>query len=661
LRPEWIYANFTSMKFTRSAILILCAMLLSCSQPRITSTAEAPGVDKSPVEETRDIETIAIAGTNDIHGALAPMEMKTREATGVPGTPYLAGGVAYLASYIKILRDELGPKLLWLDAGDEFQGTIESNPNHGAAMVGFFNAAGLNAAAIGNHEFDFGAEAPDTTDRLSSLKHRMLEAKYPYLAANIADKATGELEQFPNTFPSKIFPVGRVKVGVIGLSTVDTPRTTLPTNVEPLSFTSLHDATVREAAELRKQGADVVVVTAHAGTFCDLSHAPQGHALRKPTDIQGACKDEEIARLIKSLPPGTIDGVISGHTHSLIHHWIAGVPVVQAGSSGRYFNVLYLTYDLLHHQLLADRSRIEGPIPICPAVFQNQADCNGDRPAPPAAKGGRGPLITPEFHRIAVHVDSHIEKLLAPTFAEADLTKNKVYGQAATSLEHNRYAEAPLGNLLADSIRAAAKSDFAFMNAGGIRADIEQGPITYGEIFRVSPFDNTIVILKLTGKQVRTLIRIAESGARGFPPVSGMQLKLIHPDSDAPSDDLNGDGHIDTWEINRLLEIRLPNGELLNDRKEYTLATLDYLVLGGDDMGWIMPQLNHGDKKPDFTGVIVREALASYISELTKRDGAVNGPTSPLVNSAAPRIVFQKVAKKAGKHSRRKRRHKAAA
>jgi 5'-nucleotidase len=557
--------------------------------------------------------------------------------------------------------------MLWLDAGDEYQGTIESNPNRGQAMVRFLNAAGLSAAAIGNHEFDFGADpaSPNQSgDLLGSLKARMREAQYPYLSANIVDTATGQLDPFPNTEPSHLFTVGELKVGVIGLSTIDTPKTTLPMNVKTLTFAPLHDAALKQAAALRAQGAQIVVIDAHAGAFCDLTHGNQGHLLRKPTDAQGVCRPEdEMTKLIKSLPAGTVDAVVSGHTHSIIHHWMregadgadavpSNVPVIQGGANGRYFNIIYLTYDLKNQKILNDRTRIEGPIPVCPAVFGNQGDCNGDRPAP---KNGRGELITPQFHRVAIHADSDVSSVLRPYFEQADRTKNEVVGQAATHLSANRGGEGALGNLFADAIRESARADFALMNAGGIRADLEQGPITFGEVFRSSPFDNSIVTIRLSGKQLKNILRVAESGARGFPPVSGLVLKLIHPETDAPSNDLNGDGRIDPWEINRLLEAKLPDGRPVDDRKEYTLAMIDFLVLGGDDFAWPMSQID--PKQIQYTGILTRDALSNHIRELTARDGAVNSPSHPLVSATEARLVFIKTTKKA-KTRKRRRKHK---
>ena len=257
-----------------------------------------------------------------------PIPSRTRETEGTPSISYDAGGVAYLASQIGILRSEWGTRLLWLDAGDEFQGTIESNSQQGAPMVEFFNLEGLDAAAIGNHEFDFGPE-PGTqgpgADPLGTLKLRLKEAKYPYLAANISDASSGKLAELPNVFPSRMLRAGNLNVGVIGLSTTETPKTTRATNVQGLRFTSLQDAVLREAASLRSAGAAIVVIDAHVGLKCEPGASPTGHSMRKSADPQGDCgSQDEMVKLLKDLPPGTVDAVVAGHSHQIVHHWIAG-------------------------------------------------------------------------------------------------------------------------------------------------------------------------------------------------------------------------------------------------------------------------------------------------------------------------------------------------
>lgn len=625
---------------------VLVTLLNSCATQRSATPndREADAISKS----SSNTESIVILGTNDIHGTILPITLKSKDT---PPVSYESGGVAYISSYVKKLRADLGSRFLWLDAGDQFQGSIESNMNLGSAMVQFYNTAGLTASAIGNHEFDFGADPSTNPDRVSSLKNRMLEAHYPYLAANVYNANSGELEPFPNSAPSRIFQAGKLKVGVIGLSTVDTPTTTRPENVTKLKFGSLKEATIREAAKLRDEGANVVVITAHAGLFCDLAHTPPGHLMRKPKDPQGECRDkEEMVDLLKSLPPATVDAVVSGHTHSLVYHYVAGIPVIQGGANGRYLNLIHLTYDFDKHRVVPERTRIEGPIAVCPKVFANQGDCNGDRPAPSV---GRGPLITPIFRREEMLADNRVLEALAPAIKAADQVRNEVYGKADRRMDPERYKESPLGNLVADALRDTAKADFAITNSGGIRAPIDEGPITYGAIFRSVPFDNELVVLSLSGKQLKQVLRVGESGSRGFHSVSGLNLKLISPDADAPADDLNGNGKIEPWEINRILEVSHSDETPIDDRKTYTLATLDYLTSGGDDYGWVMSQIPEEARK--HTGIMVRDAVAGYVRKVSASQGAINSVQHPLVDPNHLRMTFVKP-KPEPKHKRKKRR-----
>ena len=634
--------------------LSISMLLISCS----TGTKPAAQPEEIPVSGG-DFETVVIAGTNDIHGSLAPIPLRTRETEGHSPTSYEAGGAAMLGAYLEEFRQEFGSRFLWLDAGDEFQGSIESNSVQGASMVDFFNSLELKAAAIGNHEFDYGSEKmvsqQPSTDLLGALKARMKQAHYPYLTANTYDRNTGKLVEFPNTFPSVILNAGRVKVGVIGLTTLDAATTTLPEYVRSLKFGELKDAALREARKLREEGAQVIVLDAHAGLQCDPGRTP-GYRIRKPTDPQGECaSSDEIVQLLTSLPPGTVDAVVSGHTHTIVHHWVSGVPVIQGGASGRYTNLIYLTYDLKEHKLVSDRSRIEGPIPICPLVFQNQGDCNGDRPAP---KSGRGPLVAPRFHGKVLSPDPKTAALLKPVFEKSAQLKAEVVGHAARPIEHRRTQESELGNLVADAIRAATHSDFALMNSGGIRISFDAGPITFGEVFRALPFDNSLVVLTLKGSQLKAILRVAESGSRGFPAVSGLRLRLLDLKADAPSSDLNGDGKIEPWEINRLIEAReasLPDGELIQDHKTYTLATLDFLLMGGDDMEWPMSRISK--EQIHMTPILTRDAVINYI-KAAGPNYAFNSADHPLVSPTDPRLKFETPKSKATKGKKAKRSHR---
>jgi 5'-nucleotidase len=625
-----------------AATLLLLALGSACATggaPVETGSGEVATVEKG----AGGLETVVIVGTNDIHGTLAPLPQKTREKEGVEPVAYQVGGAAMLASYLKTLRQELGSRLLWLDAGDQWQGSIDSGIRQGAPVVAWMSRLGLDAAAVGNHEFDFGLEA---------FRARLGEASYPYLAANLVDRSTGKAPEIGNLHAARMLKAGGVRVGVIGLATLDTPRTTRASHVAGLEFTDLKDATLRESRRLREEGAEIVVLTAHVGLDCGASRSRPGPQLRKPTDPQAECEPaSELVRLLKSVPAGTVDAVVAGHSHRIVHHWVAGIPVIQAADRARYLNLIYLTYDRAGKKVLAERTRIEGPIPVCPAVFRNQGDCNGERAAP---REGRGPLVPPRFRGRELGPDAETRRMLEASFAASEPEKRRRIGEVAAPIEHSRTGESAGGNLMADAVLAASPgADFALVNTGGVRSDLEKGALDYEQLFRYFPFDNAVSRVKLTGKELKLLLRIAESGARGFPSVAGLRLRLIEPRTEAPSSDLDGNGRIEPWEINRLLEAASArDGRPLEDARTYELATYDFLVTGGDDWGWFIKRVPSERITVD-TGISVREALASYIGAA----GPLNSAERPLLSASDPRLKFEKPPKKSRKarRSRRKR------
>jgi len=623
-------------------LVILLSILASFGQMSCTSVPHDPSKGDQELQSSLgDLQRLVILGTNDIHGALAPVSLKSREPDGGPSVDYTAGGAAILAGYVRAIQEEYGQRLLWLDSGDEFQGSIESNMEQGAPVVQVLNGLGLQAAAVGNHEFDFGLEA---------LKARMSEALYPYLAANIFQKGTKTLASFPNTRPRTIFTLGGIRVGVIGLTTQDTPTTTRTHNVRELDFGDLKSTTLSEAASLRREGAQVIVLNAHVGLKCERGRVYPGHSFRKPTDPQGECGEkDELVRLLKSLPAGTVDAVVAGHSHQIVHHWVAGVPVIQGGASGRYLNLIHIAFDPVSGKVVREKSQIEGPIPVCERIFKNQNDCNGDRPPP---RNGRGPLVESNFRGRTIEPDPSIVKLLEPVFLRSEAESKRRIAEAARPLEHERYRESAMGNVITDAFRDATGAQIAIMNSGGIRSPLEQGPITYGDVFRALPFDNALMTMKLTGDELKLLLRIIYSGSRGFPSVSGLKLRVIDPAFEAPGNDLNGNGKTEAWEVNRLIDARLASSpDDLKSKQHYTIATIDFLATGGDDWGWFMNQIPK-DRILGDTGMLMRDAVVRYL----EKAGTINDSRHPAISATEPRIKLEKKAKKGKKKGGRKRR-----
>lgn len=616
-------------------LAIPVALLLGCASSPTSGPRGGEGAPARP----GDVETVILVGINDVHGALAPVQARTRDAAGIEALDYVRGGGAMFAAHVEALRAEHGAeRVLLVDAGDCLQGALESNREEGAPVIRYFNEVGVRAAAIGNHEFDFGPAGEDLPggNPLGALEARMREAKYPFVAANIADRETGELHRFPNTVPRLIVPVGRVKVGIVGLSTLETPVTTRTEFVRHLDFTALAAATVREAAALRREGAHVVVVVAHVGLQCDDGLGIDATRLRGLDGPQEGCgEDGEMVRLLRALPQGTVDAVVSGHSHTVVHHWVSGIPVIQGGTRLRYYNAIHLPVDVGTGKLLKDRVVIEGPMPICEKVFAATGDCDGQVP-PPA--GGWGGLVPATFRGRPIAPDPEMTAFLQPVLAAAEAEGNRVVGQAARAVDHFRFRESPLGNLVADILRKETGADVGLVNGGGIRAPFEPGEITFAELYRTFPFENRVAVVEVTGQQLLEVIRISTSGSRGYAPFSGLRARVLDHESAAPWDDLDGDGIRDPWEMKRLLSLTFDDGRPVDPAATYRLALPDFLVTGGDDYGWAFERI--AKEKVTFGGPVMRELIEHHLKEA----GPLNPPEKPLVDPAAPRLVVVKSA-----------------
>jgi len=205
-----------------SMMRLLVAICLSFS---LTACAP-PRRPAGPPPASHQSITLSIIGTNDLHGGVLPRDGR--------------GGLALLGGYLRNLRAARardGGAVLLIDAGDMFQGTLESNLNEGAAVVAAYNALGYAAAAVGNHEFDFGPVGPVATPRTEAddprgaLKARASEARFPFLAANLLETATGRPVGWPNVRPTAIVQTAGVTVGIIGVMTREALTATTAANV----------------------------------------------------------------------------------------------------------------------------------------------------------------------------------------------------------------------------------------------------------------------------------------------------------------------------------------------------------------------------------------------------------------------------------------------
>ncbi len=307
--------------------------------------------------------------------------------------------------------------------------------------------------------------------------------------------------------PAVVKQVGGIKVAILGVITPDTAVTTHPRNVTGLTFTS-PEAAVREHLPRLRREADLVVVLSHLGFAAD-------------------------RKLAKQVPG--IDVIVGGHSHTRLKEPVKvnGTYIVQAFEHGKVLGVL-------------DLSLRRGKV---------------------VRAAGRLVEIKPEVGQ----ADPEVLEIVKKYQQKVDSSLNEVVGEAAADLDASqaRIKETNLGNLVADVLREKTGADVAILNGGSFRASIPRGPITRKQLYTALPFDNYLVALRLTGRQLREALEHGVSGVAQkegrFPQVSG--LRFSYRPAAPPGQ--------------RVTEVEV-GGRPLEDAKTYTVATNDFLAAGGD-------------------------------------------------------------------------------
>ena len=443
---------------------------------------------------------LRILATSDLHGALQPA---VRSWSG--NRP--VGGIVAIDRLMDSLEADCDCPTLRLDGGDQMQGTLVSNLSYGRSTVAAFNVLGLDAAALGNHDFDW---SPDT------LRARMAEAKYPWLGANVFDSVTGRRPAWVKSHA--IVEDRGTRVAVIGYMSPETKSIVRAEHVRGLVFRAGPEAIRDVLDSARAARPDAVVIVAHAGAFC-----------------RATCEGD-IITLARELPAGSVDAIVAGHTHQPVEAVVNGIPIVQARSSGAAVGVLDLPATGS-----ADTSRI--------ALLDPWADAGGGDPVLDSILGGNS--------RLADSLGARVVARLAESLPKAS-------GEG----------QYPLGNLIADAQRAAARADMAIMNNGGIRGPgLPAGTVTYRDLFELQPFANSIVVLTVPGRVVRAALEHAIEPDGVSAHVAGVRVRY---DRSLPG------GH-------RLLDATLANGRPIRDDATYRVAVNDFMAGGGSGYTMFVP------------------------------------------------------------------------
>ncbi len=491
----------------------------------LASGAESKPRPGKPVPEDRVAE-VQILGLNETHGQLVPLSQRNAD-----GTRTNVGGAAALATYLEREEAENPLRSLIVDSGDFMQGPAISSYFEGKSTVEVYNEVGVDSVAVGNHEFDWGRDA---------LDQRIAEANFPFLANNIIEDSTGD--QPSGIAPYEVFKRDGLKVGVIGVGNPDTKNVTLPEATEGLTFLNparTSAAVADSVKELKAAKVETIVLTPHAG----LETATEG----------------PLADLLRALPAETadeLDFALGGHIPLDISTEINGVPVVQPLGNTRGYADTTLTVD-----------RRTGDVVKFAAT--------SDR------------VLTD-----SVTPDPGVKAIVDRYQVELQAALGETVGEATTPIVRGatRMVESEMGNFVADSMKNYYPGvDFAFQNAGGLRADIDEGPITLEEVYAVLPFNNTLVTMNLTGAQIEQVLEEGANSRYGTVQVSGLKWAY---DAEAPFG-------------NRVTRVTLPDGTPIDPNATYKIATNNFMATGGDEFTTLTQGQNTTDTQTNLVDTVV--------------------------------------------------------
>ncbi|MBD3785934.1 MAG: 5'-nucleotidase C-terminal domain-containing protein [Sphingomonadales bacterium] len=497
--------------------------------------------------------TLHILHTNDLHSRIESINKydSTCDAeTEAKGECF--GGIARVAAKVAEMRKELdGQNVILLDAGDQFQGSLFYTTYKGKDTAEFMNAIGYDAMAVGNHEFDDGPEA--LAEFLGAVSFPLVSGNLDLSQSNVLNgKINGTL----------VLEVGGEKIGIVSALAVDTPETSSPGP----------NVIFQDEAEALK--ADVEALTAEGVTkIVALTHV-------------GFVKDKALAEAV----PG-LDAVVGGHSHTLFSNTEEGaekyptmvgpVPVVSAYAYSKYLGHLVLTFD----------------------DAGNLKEASGE-PILLDASVKPDPEVLAKVAELAKPLEEIRAKVVAEAAAEIDGSRDSC-----------RAGECAMGNLIAEAMLERVKDQgvtIAIQNGGGVRASIDAGPVTMGEVLTVLPFQNTLSTFEAKGSTVVAALENGlsqvEDGAGRFPQVAGVKYTW---DSAKPAGE-------------RVVSVEvMENGAWapIDPEKVYGIVTNNYVRNGGDGYKMFASEgMNAYDFGPDLADV-----TAEYLAEVGPYTPALDG------------------------------------
>ena len=488
--------------------------------------------------------TLNIVHINDLHSRIEPInayDSTCGAEDNAAGECF--GGVARVKTMIDQLRSEMADEnVIVLDAGDQYQGSLMYTTYKGDVEIEFMNAIGFDAMAVGNHEFDDGDEG------LAKLTDGV---EFPIVSGNIDVSQSNILADKVDNHT--VLDVNGTKVGIVSVLATDTVETSSPSDA--VIFTDEIESLQADVAALTEEGVDIIIALTHVGVT----------------------KDMEIAEAVEG-----IDVIVGGHSHTKFSNtedgamayptMVGDVPVVSAYAYSKYVGNLKVTFDDDGNVTAAEGDTIL----LDASVAEDEA------------------------------VVARVAELAGPI----EEMKTRIVAESADTIVGDRdvcrVMECSMGNLVADAMLDRVKDqgvEIAIQNGGGLRASIDAGEVTMGEVITVLPFQNTLSTFEVSGAAI---VEALENGASQMEEVAGRFAQVagmsytVDPAAEVGS---------------RISDVMV-GGEPIDLEKVYGVVSNNYVRNGGDGYAMFVDAANAYDYGPDLADV-----TAEYI--------AANAPYAP--------------------------------
>ena len=697
---------------------------------RIAAVLAAASVHVScfPLVEGRDIDLsgqqvrFTLLHTSDIHSRLLPYDfnpLKTDVDLGLIPEAGPFGGATRMASIVKRERAK-ADRVIHLDSGDSFQGAPIFNVNLGEVEYKFLSSMQVDAAVIGNHEFDMGA-ANFTKQARDAARFPVLVANYVWEDYHQPDSNQTALYTFPYTVKN----VGGLRVGIVGLGNIGSLNSIVEQGNSLQAIPIEQNEAARQYVELLRPTVDLVLIVSHAGltedqdlvegyeayyeygvahSFLKRSYEPwqelelfgtEGTQACKADSecgggnlctAGGVCRDPKLVVRVKIPGVRGIDAILGGHLHIVLNPPQLltdpdGRKVIlsHGGAFSKYLNRLDFVVKVPAKddppEVIANGAEIlTHDFRIFPidsvwcddsmrdyyrSKFWNPGEFRADE------------RVQQVVQQCAEQEDRNTTQLLMEYIVGLDFKLNltSIFSYAPQDIARRNNStggDSPLGNMTADSMRRrrGVEAEVAITNSLGIRDNLYAGPLTTEAMFNVFPFENTINIMFLSGREMQELFdfitsRSSERGCTSQAQISGARFTMdcaqaqlnnvripCAPDNldttgrplDCPMDDRSDRAKWECLADDTIVgkggrcwahpgtNITV-NGEALNLDETYRIAVNDYIARGGS--GFLVLKRNTTRVE---TGIPLRDSLIGYMQNFCNCDDILAGKTDDYGN-----------------------------